>query len=565
MRRYKRMDLLVILAMIGGGALYGGTEGDTRFNTYYGTNAGVSLDDSAYTNAFFGVQAGNATTSGSGNAFFGYSSGYKNTTAEYNTFIGFESGYNNTTGERNTYIGYSSGYSSTTAEENTFVGAYSGGLITSGSYNTFIGRLSGAKTEDGRYNTFLGHKSGHDNESGDYNTYLGVESGEHNGASATANTFVGRMSGRYSDVNGSIFIGNAAGYHATRSNTLYIDNSDTDAPLIYGEFDTNIVKINGDFNVTDNVSISGDVAVDGSLQSDSAVVVGSLNSGSATVHGDFNTTGDATVSGILNSGSATVHGDFNTTGDATVSGTLSSGPVLVDGDLNTTGPVTAHFAGSVADSALKMMDIGVNNGDASQKSDVGFQMSNLRENFAWVFRTWEPDRGFAIAKYGNGAKKEFRLHDTDPSDPKTVVLTLANGAWCDGVWHNASSRTFKKDIEALSEKEALEAFEKLQPVTYVYKSRPDDPHVGFIAEDLPDLVADPGRKSVSTMDVVALLTKVVQSQKRELEAKDRELKAMKREIGELQEMRREFSSLKKLLRTLQPLSQTENGDQNARR
>jgi hypothetical protein len=46
--------------------------------------------------------------------------------------------------------------------------------------------------------------------------------------------------------------------------------------------------------------------------------------------------------------------------------------------------------------------------------------------------------------------------------------------------------------------------------------------VGFIAEDVPDLVAMPDRKGLSAMDVVAVLTKVVQQQQKtiaELQAK----------------------------------------------
>jgi hypothetical protein len=41
-----------------------------------------------------------------------------------------------------------------------------------------------------------------------------------------------------------------------------------------------------------------------------------------------------------------------------------------------------------------------------------------------------------------------------------------------------------------------------------------DKHVGFIAEDVPDLVATPDRKALSPMDIVALLTKVVQEQQK---------------------------------------------------
>jgi len=38
--------------------------------------------------------------------------------------------------------------------------------------------------------------------------------------------------------------------------------------------------------------------------------------------------------------------------------------------------------------------------------------------------------------------------------------------------------------------------------------------VGFIAEDAPELVASKDRKGMSSMDVVAVLTKVVQEQQK---------------------------------------------------
>jgi hypothetical protein len=45
----------------------------------------------------------------------------------------------------------------------------------------------------------------------------------------------------------------------------------------------------------------------------------------------------------------------------------------------------------------------------------------------------------------------------------------------------------------------------------------DEKHVGFIAEDVPELVAMKDRKSLSPMDIVAVLTKVVQEMKAENE------------------------------------------------
>jgi hypothetical protein len=95
-------------------------------------------------------------------------------------------------------------------------------------------------------------------------------------------------------------------------------------------------------------------------------------------------------------------------------------------------------------------------------------------------------------------------------------LQMASGARCTagGVWTNASSREYKENIKELSSSDALLAFNKLNPVTFNYKVDSQDKHVGFIAEDVPDLVATPDKKALSPMDIVALLTKVVQEQQK---------------------------------------------------
>ncbi|HQQ76120.1 MAG TPA: tail fiber domain-containing protein [Thermoanaerobaculia bacterium] len=107
----------------------------------------------------------------------------------------------------------------------------------------------------------------------------------------------------------------------------------------------------------------------------------------------------------------------------------------------------------------------------------------------------------------------------NPSQP----LQMASGAFVSagGVWTNASSRSLKDDIRDLPADEALETLQGLSPVTYVYKAAPSEPHVGFIAEDVPALLASPDRKGMSPMDVAAVLTKVVQQQQKTIE----ELKA----------------------------------------
>ena len=41
--------------------------------------------------------------------------------------------------------------------------------------------------------------------------------------------------------------------------------------------------------------------------------------------------------------------------------------------------------------------------------------------------------------------------------------------------------------------------------------------MGFIAEDVPDMVATQDRKGINPMDLIAVLTKVVQQQQKEIE------------------------------------------------
>ena len=61
---------------------------------------------------------------------------------------------------------------------------------------------------------------------------------------------------------------------------------------------------------------------------------------------------------------------------------------------------------------------------------------------------------------------------------------------------------------------AIDTLKQLNPVEFAYKADSQEKHVGFIAEDAPELVATKDRKGMSSMDVVAVLTKVVQEQQR---------------------------------------------------
>ncbi len=148
-----------------------------------------------------------------------------------------------------------SAWGSDDTTNNTLYGLSAGNGTMTGEFNTFIGYASGNANTSGYNNAFLGAYAGNINSTGHDNTFLGHEAGSYN-TTGYNNTYIGSYAGYFNDSGiGNVFIGYNAGYNETTSNKLYIDNSDTDTPLIYGEFDTNIVTVHGNLGIGTKVPV----------------------------------------------------------------------------------------------------------------------------------------------------------------------------------------------------------------------------------------------------------------------------------------------------------------------
>jgi hypothetical protein len=261
------------------------------YNNFIGYQAGLSNTDGGY-NTFIGYQAGMANMGGNSNVFVGHLAGEKNTSGTGNVFLGinsgqdFESGYNNTfigtlagqnftNGSSNIFIGRSAGtgfnfpVGTIGGTNNIFIGDYSAYYITSGGNNVILGNLSGFYFTTGFDNLFAGSRSGYSNTSGGENVFLGSSAGYssnignqnvfigiragYNAQSGSGNTFIGSGSGySLATGDGNIFIGKGSGGNLTaQSNRLYIENSaaDKNNALIYGEFDTKLLTVNGKLGI----------------------------------------------------------------------------------------------------------------------------------------------------------------------------------------------------------------------------------------------------------------------------------------------------------------------------
>lgn len=259
---------------------------DAENNTFVGTESGFN-NSTGVNNVYVGNHAGRNNETGNHNVFIGYMAGINETgsnrlyisgsgtdnpliygifdeeilkfnvrrieinSADSNVILGSRSGAL-TTGAYNVFVGDLAGEDNTTGTLNVFNGAMSGKDNVSGSMNVFLGPNAGGRNTEGSRNTFVGSYAGGNNTTGWRNTYIGLSAGYLN-STGHYNTFIGRGAGyNNSEGSGNIFIGSLAGYNETGSDKLYISNSDTLSPLIYGEFDNSLLRLHGRVEVVDH-------------------------------------------------------------------------------------------------------------------------------------------------------------------------------------------------------------------------------------------------------------------------------------------------------------------------
>jgi hypothetical protein len=299
-------------AVVGGtsnvfiGSQAGFTNGGGGYNVFIGTQAGYSNKGGLF-NIAVGRQAGYLTTASS-NIFLGDLTGYYNTTGSQNVMIGDWAGYHNTLGYKNIFLGAEAGWYNTEGTNNIFLGYRAGYSNTLGYDNIAIGNLAGQSNLDGTYNIMIGSKAGNLNTSGDFNTIMGYQAGRKTtgnwntmlgylagdstltggsqvllgyqagrantsgwntmvgslaggqSGTGTYNTYLGLAAGEQATGDYNVFIGRWAGrFEGVNSNKLVIetryegtDNSNN--ALIYGDFLSRYVKVNGQLGTTASVT-----------------------------------------------------------------------------------------------------------------------------------------------------------------------------------------------------------------------------------------------------------------------------------------------------------------------
>lgn len=212
-----------------------------NIRNYIGYNSGAA--DTAFHNSGVGSLTLNQNTNGRNNLAAGYAA-LKISNSNANTAIGSGALSNQQTGIFNTAIGYKAGTGNNSGSFNTLIGSQAGRDQLAGKHNILIGQAAGLERSLGENNVIIGHSAGRTGSGSD-------------------NVVIGDNAGRISQGSNNVIIGSSAAIGVSiGSNILWIDNSSTSTPLLFGDFVQNRIGINCT-NPQATVTVVGDIAASG--------------------------------------------------------------------------------------------------------------------------------------------------------------------------------------------------------------------------------------------------------------------------------------------------------------
>ena len=367
-----------------------------------------------------------------------------------------------------------------------------------GDFNVAVGNDALNNTKTVQRTTAIGNTAGVNDSSSVDNVYVGYGTGRGtvvatDGYDRKENVMVGSYAGFFNKTNGNVFLGFEAGMNSDADNQLYISNSSTDSTntLIYGQFDNELVRINGDLNIDGLYSLPN----------------------TAPTSGQF----------------LKYTGGSNLTWDA------------VD--------ETWQF-GSGDDVVYEDGDVGVGIGNPIYKLDVSESGST---SYVARFRntsTGTSSRGLII-QTGPITNPSSSVYYSLFLDGNGTNIGGIRGNGAGGIMYSTTSdRRLKQNIKTFES--GLATLDKINPAIYQMKSNPDQDEIGFIAQELqkvlPQVVGgsptDDAEESPMTVDygrITPVLVAAIKEQQeiintltKRLNDQDKQFSELRAEIAKIQ-------------------------------
>ena len=159
----------------------------------------------------------------------------------------------------NIFLGHDAGSNSTAIAYLTGLGQNVMKNVINAGYSVGIGTNALNSLTSGRFNVAIGNNSGQNLTTTNNNVFVGYNAGRV--TTGDKNVFIGSNAGENAAGDKNVFIGYQAGINETGDEKLYIDNSSTPNPLIYGDFASNELTINGSLAINDGTQGDGKVLI----------------------------------------------------------------------------------------------------------------------------------------------------------------------------------------------------------------------------------------------------------------------------------------------------------------
>lgn len=455
------------------------TQHNSQTSMYFGFNSGLNtIDDPAV--------FGSATY----NTAYGFNTLSSTLSGKQNTAIGANAMSLHQTGHGNTGIGFSA-LRRTSGMDNTAVGSNAMINHLTGGFNVAIGHDALNTCKRGDYSVVIGATAGVNDTASNNNVYIGFGAGRGtvfatDGYDRSENVMLGSHSGYQCSTSGNVMLGYRAGYFAKADNQLYIANSSADSlnALIYGQFDNDYLRVNGDLNID----------------------------------GLYTLPNTAPTSGQFLRYTNGTHLNW----------------AKIDAPWN---------YGSGDDILYEDGDVGIGTGNAIYRLDV---QDNVSSSYVARFRNTNtgPNSKGIIIQAGpivNPSNLVFYAMFKDGNGSNIGNISGNGGGGT--AYNTVSDRRLKQNISTYTK--GLDLVSQIRPTSYQMKSAPDREEIGFIAQELyevyPQIVSGQPTNDVEndpmTVDygrLTPVLVSAIQEQQAQIEALQALVKAQQGQVSALQ-------------------------------
>ena len=444
-------------------------------------------------------------------------------------FMGNQAGLNDDqTNNENIFIGYLTGKSNETSAAGLAMGRAAMENHTSGNFNVALGNYSTQKHESGANNVSVGAYTLNQNVTGAGNTAIGtgamrldtsggsnVSVGAYslyNGKNLDNNVAIGYYAGHNASGDGNVFIGHDAGMNSSGSNMLYIDNSNTNSPLIYGDFSANELTINGIINGTSTMDIATTATI-GNLNTGSQ----STDQGSSSHSGKgFTTTPWVYTNAIEAQGERGSSSTLITLGADGTYGVADEIHMVTNGNSHLTiasdGKVGLDKESPEADLHIRQSQQTITNGKG------GIRLEESGSTTDW----WRIYHSGIYLSFNKSGDRVAYINST-------------------GSYVTTSDSRFKKNVVNMTP--VLDRVKQLRPVSYHYNQQKNSENkvLGFIAQEVqplfPELVVESEDGSLgmtySHLGVVAI--EAIQEQQQIIDQQQTQIDALTQQMADMQQ------------------------------